>query len=315
MRELIQKELITEVTGSQSIAYILREPELFSVTEYRVLKSQDSNRLIKCSMDEYNGKTKLIYRTRGYQSLSELRTQFDENRLKSAICELILAVFEVEENGFLHCGNLDISLDRMYMENESSSIGMVYLPLNGGIYDFASFEKELKTRIAELISGIQNIDLAEAKYILELLADKKLQLKEIYKILHEDVKGKNSNKSNAEAKPKNLHRTAAKNSRALFLYCTDNSGKFTLKMTGDEFVVGKNPSKVDGVISFNKAISRVHCKFVYDGGQYYIIDLGSANGTFINNKRISPQTRIAVKDGDSVRLANSNFIIEIQGVQ
>ena len=84
-----------------------------------------------------------------------------------------------------------------------------------------------------------------------------------------------------------------------------------LQINSDEYVIGKSADKVDGVISFNKAISRVHCKITYQNGNYYITDLGSANGTFVNSKRIPAQYSEIIKNGDAVRLANSDFLIEI----
>ena len=69
--------------------------------------------------------------------------------------------------------------------------------------------------------------------------------------------------------------------------------------------------KVDGLITFNKAISRVHCKVAYQSGNYYIIDLGSANGTYVNSKRLQPQSPELIRNGDRVRLANDDFTITI----
>lgn len=77
-----------------------------------------------------------------------------------------------------------------------------------------------------------------------------------------------------------------------------------------QFIIGKNPEAVHGVIGFNKAISRVHCKITYDKGKYYISDMGSSNGTFINSKRIQQGNLVEIKVGDIIKLANSEFIIK-----
>ena len=75
----------------------------------------------------------------------------------------------------------------------------------------------------------------------------------------------------------------------------------------DSFVVGKNASAVDGVISFNKMISRVHCRIDKRGSQYTITDLQSANGTFVNKVKLRPNQPHPIKTGDIIRLANSDF--------
>ena len=50
---------------------------------------------------------------------------------------------------------------------------------------------------------------------------------------------------------------------------------------------------------------------MYLDQRYYIVDLNSANGTFINKLRIPSGQRHPLKNGDVVRLANSDFMIQI----
>lgn len=77
-----------------------------------------------------------------------------------------------------------------------------------------------------------------------------------------------------------------------------------------EFIIGKNPESVDGVVAFNKAISRVQCKFLYEDSQYYLVDLGSLNGTFLNGARLTANVKAPVKNGDKIRMANSDFFLK-----
>ena len=54
----------------------------------------------------------------------------------------------------------------------------------------------------------------------------------------------------------------------------------------------------------SKVLSRQHAKFYSNNGKVFLIDLGSANGTFIDNKRLSEEGQesapIEVKNGDVV---------------
>ena len=84
-----------------------------------------------------------------------------------------------------------------------------------------------------------------------------------------------------------------------------------IEVTKDSFVLGKNASMVDGALSFNKMISRVHCRINKNGTQYTITDLQSANGTFVNRVRLQPNQPHPIKNGDIIRLANSDFQIVI----
>lgn len=58
-------------------------------------------------------------------------------------------------------------------------------------------------------------------------------------------------------------------------------------------------------------ISRIHCCIVQDGETYYIEDLNSTNGTFVNGKRLAPNSRIPLKNKDEVQLAVHLYEVEI----
>jgi FHA domain len=48
-------------------------------------------------------------------------------------------------------------------------------------------------------------------------------------------------------------------------------------------------------------VSRRHARITFREGQYFLEDLGSTNGTFVNRgRRLSPGTRQALNDGDEI---------------
>jgi len=57
-------------------------------------------------------------------------------------------------------------------------------------------------------------------------------------------------------------------------------------------------------------ISRRHCKLSQKGGKLYVKDLGSSNGTFLNNKRI---LQAEVKAGDRLTIGPVIFTVVIDG--
>lgn len=65
------------------------------------------------------------------------------------------------------------------------------------------------------------------------------------------------------------------------------------RIAKERFVIGRG-KHCDFVINSGK-VSREHAVIVRDGGEYYIEDLGSSNGTWFNKQRIK---RRKVEDGD-----------------
>lgn len=73
------------------------------------------------------------------------------------------------------------------------------------------------------------------------------------------------------------------------------------------FIIGRLEGQVDYVHS-NNAIGKVHAEIITREGCYYLKDLNSKNGSFINGKRIESNTEYQIKNNDKITLANSDFV-------
>ncbi|MGH7128372.1 MAG: SpoIIE family protein phosphatase, partial [Planctomycetaceae bacterium] len=66
------------------------------------------------------------------------------------------------------------------------------------------------------------------------------------------------------------------------------------ELAGDLAVLGRHP-ECDIQLHSNM-VSRKHAQIVRDGGGYFVEDLGSGNGTFVNGKRINERTPLGHED-------------------
>ncbi len=82
-------------------------------------------------------------------------------------------------------------------------------------------------------------------------------------------------------------------------------GRHRFAMVGDEIIIGRAPS-CDIAIG-HKSISRRHLRIALEGGQFIAEDLGSQNGSRVNNRRINGPTPFRI--GDKVQM--SEFSIEV----
>lgn len=80
-----------------------------------------------------------------------------------------------------------------------------------------------------------------------------------------------------------------------------------IEINAAEFTLGRERSRVSYCITNNTSISRVHAKLVVRNGVTYLVDLGAANGTFVNGVKANANQEIALKDGDKVTLADEEF--------
>jgi pSer/pThr/pTyr-binding forkhead associated (FHA) protein len=86
---------------------------------------------------------------------------------------------------------------------------------------------------------------------------------------------------------------------------TGPDGPHRFMMVGEEVVIGRAPA-CDITIA-HKSISRRHVRIAIDGDRFIAEDLGSQNGTRINNNRISGPSPFRI--GDKVQM--SEFTIEV----
>lgn len=72
------------------------------------------------------------------------------------------------------------------------------------------------------------------------------------------------------------------------------------------FKIGRHEEKNDYVLD-DKSVGRFHIQIDSSQNGVFITDLGSKNGTFINENRLFPYTKSTLKKGDFLRLAGVTF--------
>ncbi len=77
-----------------------------------------------------------------------------------------------------------------------------------------------------------------------------------------------------------------------------------------QFVIGKSAEAVDGLIDFSTAVSRRHCQITSNEGKNYLTDLASANGTFLNGRKLEADKPALIHEGDKIKLANISFVVK-----
>ena len=73
------------------------------------------------------------------------------------------------------------------------------------------------------------------------------------------------------------------------------------ELTRPEIIIGRHPN-VDISIP-SPAVSRLHARLTREGEGYFLEDLGSSNGTFLNSERLLE--RRLLKAGDQVRFGQA----------
>lgn len=305
MNMLIEKNYIEEMKCGSNFSYILSDKGTFLPTEYKVLQSQANSCFVKCMKMMYNGKVQLYYLTNKYKSLGNLLPALEPDVFMVICANLIADILDVKSNGFLSCQNIDLAFERIYVDTSTYKVYLIYLPIRQRIFDDnSSFENELRNQLVKLIQGISTLSVPETIRFAENLSKGSLSLENLYASIKsgkEPIEHNDGSKDDLSVRDVQMK-----------LVALNAPIRIELVITKNEFDIGKKADLVDGVIGFNKMISRSHCRVIKSDSQYFIMDLQSSNGTYVNHVRIQPYEQHLIKGGDIISLANSDFQVVIE---
>lgn len=82
-----------------------------------------------------------------------------------------------------------------------------------------------------------------------------------------------------------------------------------LVLLQDQYTVGKLNTEADFVIQ-DSSVSRIHAKIQRRNGAYFVRDLNSTNGTFLNERRLMINERVRIQPGDMIAFARAQYRVE-----
>jgi len=86
-------------------------------------------------------------------------------------------------------------------------------------------------------------------------------------------------------------------------------GVSRIHITSSPFIFGRTKESVDCFIE-NRFISGVHAEIYFKSGVFFLRDLGSRNGTFLNDIRMKPFLEASLCRGDRISFADVVFCFE-----
>ena len=94
----------------------------------------------------------------------------------------------------------------------------------------------------------------------------------------------------------------------IILVDQENGASSQIVIDNPDFTLGRNPD-CDYEITGQRYISGVHAVLRFDvkHQRTYIIDNNSHNGTFVNNKRLTPQQPEPLHEGDVIQIGTARF--------
>lgn len=90
-----------------------------------------------------------------------------------------------------------------------------------------------------------------------------------------------------------------------YLIRKKNGEKIVINL--NNFKIGKERRRVNYCVADNTTVSRLHCEIVKKGSDYYVVDQGSANYTYVNGVQLSPNKETLLSDQSVLKLSDEEF--------
>lgn len=155
MNEIIQERYGSFLKNVKKLSYTLNDNQLFSLNQYKICNNQTQDLFVKCQKIQHNGKVRILYFIEEYENVLDTVKEINESDYYK-ICEnLIYAMMQIKDNGFLDVHNVVLEPDLIYVEKETLKVKLVYVPISIVPESVIEIDNDIKN----ILVKITNVDL------------------------------------------------------------------------------------------------------------------------------------------------------------
>src|SRR4051794_17935438 len=98
--------------------------------------------------------------------------------------------------------------------------------------------------------------------------------------------------------------------QSIFLIGIHQDGKYISRVYDQNpLIIGRSLEAHVGVS--DPGVSRMHLEVYAKGDVITIVDLGSANGTYVNGQKIQPKTKVICLSTDLIQIGTNKYAVKI----
>lgn len=334
---------VEEKRGTNYMAYTLIEQGLFYEPGYKVARTQYKKGFITCNYLNFNGYVRIVFNIEEKKTLSSVIKSISPNAFATIILNIIDFILDIKGYGFINIESVDFQPENIYVDMFKLKPYFIYLPIKmqSTVDSYQAMENYFRESMIYLIKVNDNLQGKIGDGLIRELSNQFNSIEQIrenisnllgldsieednaYKVEEQDKTEKEHitmseklRKMKIERKRRNKSSQEIVGTTVLVEYFNPQirilsvNPKYKVELLVDkkEYVIGHKKELVDGYID-NSSVSRTHCKIVNKWNKNYLVDLNSANGTWINGKKIKSNIEIEIRPGDKIKLSNCEFVV------
>ncbi len=269
--------------------FMLNSESLFDEEAYEALNSGKVAGILPCRKVGWNDRIQLVYFTSELANLGSRLETLTLDDVREIGCEIIDIVKNAEACPAFCCENLVMDSESVYLDEEGN-IRLTLLP-------------------AVLPEEIKNGEIYKRR---------------VYSVLEEMCKGKDGGDSvirqiefqqgksfgNWEELKDALRRKAPAEAETITLKGINTAVPLEFTIGHELFRIGSDPEQVEGCIPSSASVSPVHAQIGWNEVSFFVQDLNSREGTFLNDVRLTPQMSVPFGKGSVLKFAECTFSVE-----
>ncbi len=267
----------------------INSEQLLDREAHRVLKTEEPEDLIPCRWIRFNEKIKLVYFEEEYTALSEILPSMTLEQLCEIGSGLLKLLLRLEAGEELTPEDLTLDTESIYID-KNNGVHCIYVPI------------ELPDE-----SLLHPVYTKRMYAVLEELCGTVPEGADIWRrIEYEKV----NNPGNWNTVLAVLDDPYAETEQLIYLKGINTPGETVFQVGREEFSIGSDRNQVDGVIEPGEQVSPVHARISWDEDGFYVMDMDSSGGTYVNDQRIDPMTKVKIGFGSILRFGEYTFNVE-----
>ncbi len=267
--------------------FLFHSEEVLDKDALAFLESENIPGILPCTWVRWNSMIQLVYFNNNLEPLSTKLEELSLDELKKIGKEIIDYVIEIEKQNYLSPENVVWETESIYLDEELQ----VYLICLPAVIPIESLESKIYV-----------------KRLYSVLNDIFDRNKEGDFVCRQIEAQREKNISNWDELKNAIDKQEPKDIDGLVLRSINAPEPVEFIIEHTDFIVGSDVT-VDGYLNLS-GISPEHALIGWNEISFYVRDLGSEGGTYLNNVRIEEKIEVPIGSGSILKFGDYTFNVE-----
>lgn len=294
--------------NEKQLSFLFQENDSYFELGYLILKQAKIAGMLPYKRIQQSGKEKLCFKTEEVERLSDILPQLYEDEIIDVLYAVVFMTKRVEENGFMKKECIWCRYEQIYFDRELHMPLFAVLPITQEFRyadgtDWLNGFEECLYRIAEYLSEKKK---QRMKQVIALYKTKQMDTEEVLEEINHLGNGMSGLLVDCEEE------TPLEMPNRLELIYAGKEGTFRFIVEDEDFTIGREMDS-NGVLQVSMKVSRRHCLITKLNRSYFVQDLDSTNGTYVNDTQIPSYELMELEHNDVLCVGDVEFRVQVIG--